>query len=196
MSDADNLIKETEQVAAALDGGTAQVAAGTTWLWTHRAMAGRGSVSAAAAVRWNTSVVVAEANNGGMMVQSVLNAADLGLFVRLVHASKGKSARAEPIALKFETGKAYFAGEFPELEAELDRVLDREGVRHGQRAGMREADRARAGVGRGAELRPAAAEHLGDGRELGVDLEPDDHLVGVAHAASSGFRSPHRVAPS
>lgn len=74
---------------------------------------------AAAAVRWNTSQVVAEANNGGAMVESVLKAADFGLRVRLVHASKAKSARAEPIALKFETGKAFFAGEFPELEAEL-----------------------------------------------------------------------------
>jgi phage terminase large subunit-like protein len=74
---------------------------------------------AAAAARWNTAQVVAEANNGGAMVESVLRAADLGLKVRLVHASKGKSARAEPIALKFEAGKAFFAGEFPELEAEL-----------------------------------------------------------------------------
>ncbi|MFL6725337.1 MAG: DNA-packaging protein [Sphingomicrobium sp.] len=78
---------------------------------------------AAAAGRWKTCQVVAEANNGGAMVQSVLNAADLGLFVRLVHASKGKSARAEPIALKFETGKAFFAGEFPELEAELGGMI-------------------------------------------------------------------------
>lgn len=74
---------------------------------------------AAAAARWNTGLVVAEANNGGAMVESVLKAADLGLKVRLVHASKGKCARAEPIALKFEAGKAFFAGEFPELEAEL-----------------------------------------------------------------------------
>jgi phage terminase large subunit-like protein len=74
---------------------------------------------AAAAARWDTSVVVAEANNGGAMVESVLKAADYRLRVRLVHASRGKSARAEPIALKFEAGKAYFAGEFPELEAEL-----------------------------------------------------------------------------
>ena len=74
---------------------------------------------AAAAARWGTAQVVAEANNGGLMVQSVLQAADFGLYVRLVHASKGKSARAEPIALKFETGKALLAGEFPELEAEL-----------------------------------------------------------------------------
>ena len=53
------------------------------------------------------------------MVRSVLHAADLGLKVRLVHASKGKSARAEPVALRFEAGRAYFAGEFRELEDEL-----------------------------------------------------------------------------
>jgi len=74
---------------------------------------------AAAAARWGTVTVVAEANNGGAMVGSVLKAADFGLKVRLVHASRGKCTRAEPIALKFESGKAFFAGEFPELEAEL-----------------------------------------------------------------------------
>jgi phage terminase large subunit-like protein len=37
----------------------------------------------------------------------------------LVHASQGKSARAEPVALKFEAGQAFLAGDFPELEAEL-----------------------------------------------------------------------------
>jgi uncharacterized protein (TIGR02217 family) len=37
------------------------------------------------------------------MVESVLKAADFGLRVRLVHASRGKCARAEPVALKFET---------------------------------------------------------------------------------------------
>jgi phage terminase large subunit-like protein len=74
---------------------------------------------AAAAARWDTAIVVAEANNGGAMVGSVLRAADFGLKVRLVHASKGKSARAEPIALRFEAGRAFFAGRFPELEDEL-----------------------------------------------------------------------------
>lgn len=74
---------------------------------------------AAAAARWNAGLVVAEANNGGAMVESVLRAADYGLKVRLVHASKGKVARAEPIALMFENGRARFAGHFPALEAEL-----------------------------------------------------------------------------
>ena len=74
---------------------------------------------AAAAARWKAGTVVAEANNGGAMVASVLRAADSGLKVRLVHASRGKCARAEPIALRFEAGKAFFAGEFPELEDQL-----------------------------------------------------------------------------
>jgi phage terminase large subunit-like protein len=37
----------------------------------------------------------------------------------MVSASRGKSARAEPIAALFESGKAKFAGSFPELEDEL-----------------------------------------------------------------------------
>jgi phage terminase large subunit-like protein len=78
---------------------------------------------AAAAARWGTAQVIAEANNGGAMVASVLKAADFALKVRLVHASRGKSARAEPIALKFETGKAFFAGEFPALETELGGMI-------------------------------------------------------------------------
>ncbi len=41
------------------------------------------------------------------------------LPVTLVHASDGKSARAEPVAVLLESGKAKFAGRFPELEDEL-----------------------------------------------------------------------------
>ena len=88
-----------------------------------RSPEGWASRVAAAADRWDTGLVVAEANNGGAMVESVLKAADFGLKVRLVHATRGKSARAEPIAFKFETGRAFFAGEFPELEAELGGMI-------------------------------------------------------------------------
>jgi len=41
------------------------------------------------------------------------------LPVKLVHASHGKSARAEPVAALFESGRAKLAGRFPELEDEL-----------------------------------------------------------------------------
>jgi phage terminase large subunit-like protein len=74
---------------------------------------------ARAAVEWNASHVVAEANQGGVMVKSVLNAADPMLRVKLVHATRVESARAEPIAIRFERSQAYLAGSFPELEAEL-----------------------------------------------------------------------------
>jgi phage terminase large subunit-like protein len=74
---------------------------------------------AAAAARWRASSVVAEANNGGAMVESVLKAADCPVKVKLVHASKGKVARAEPVALRFEAGKAFLAGSFPNLEDQM-----------------------------------------------------------------------------
>ena len=77
---------------------------------------------AAAVTRWGADIVVAEANNGGAMVGSVLKAAEVGVRVHLVHASKGKAARAEPIALRFENCRAFFAGNFPKLEDELSRL--------------------------------------------------------------------------
>jgi phage terminase large subunit-like protein len=63
--------------------------------------------------------VVAEKNQGGDMIASVLRAVDADLPVRLVAATRSKAARAEPIALRFETGRARLAGSFPELEDQL-----------------------------------------------------------------------------
>lgn len=77
------------------------------------------SAVAVAAAEWGASHVVAEANQGGAMVKSVLQAADRQLRVKLVHASRSKVARAEPVAIRFEKGQAFLAGMFPELEAEL-----------------------------------------------------------------------------
>jgi len=74
---------------------------------------------AACAARHGADRVVAEKNQGGDMVASVLWAADAGLPLRLVHASRGKSARAEPVALLYERGKVKHAGAFPALEDEL-----------------------------------------------------------------------------
>ena len=74
---------------------------------------------AAAAEAHGADRVIAEANQGGEMVDSVLRAADCGLPVRLVHARRGKAARAEPVAALFENGRAKFAGAFAELEDQL-----------------------------------------------------------------------------
>jgi phage terminase large subunit-like protein len=53
------------------------------------------------------------------MVGSVLRAADAALPVTLVHASRGKSARAEPVVALYERGRAFHVGAFPALEDEL-----------------------------------------------------------------------------
>ncbi|MCW1401212.1 terminase family protein [Novosphingobium sp. MW5] len=76
-----------------------------------------------AARQWQADRVVAEANQGGAMVESVLRAAEIALPLRLVHASRGKSARAEPVAALYEAGRVRHAGTFPALEDELCGLL-------------------------------------------------------------------------
>ena len=78
---------------------------------------------AEAARVWQADRVVAEANNGGEMVRSVLRAAEISLPVSLAHASRGKTARAEPVAALYETGRVRHCGEFPLLEDELCGIL-------------------------------------------------------------------------
>lgn len=63
--------------------------------------------------------IVAEANFGGEMVESTLRAVDRTAPVRMVHASRGKRQRAEPVAALFEKGRCHLVGPFPELEDEL-----------------------------------------------------------------------------
>ena len=77
----------------------------------------------AAAERHDADRVIAEANNGGAMVESVLRAACATLPVKLVHASRGKVARAEPVAVLYETGRVGHVGAFPALEDEMAGLL-------------------------------------------------------------------------
>lgn len=74
---------------------------------------------AACAARHHADRVIAEKNQGGRMVQSVLLAADASLPLKLVHASDGKVARAEPVALLYERGIVSHVGAMPDLEREL-----------------------------------------------------------------------------
>lgn len=76
-----------------------------------------------AAREWNADRVVAEANQGGAMVESVLRAADQALPVKLVHASRGKVARAEPVAALYAAGRVRHAGMFARLEDQLCGML-------------------------------------------------------------------------
>ncbi len=74
---------------------------------------------ASVAMAWKADRVVAEANQGGSMVESVLRAADCQMPIRLVHASRGKVARAEPVAALYETGRVRHVGLFARLEDQL-----------------------------------------------------------------------------
>jgi phage terminase large subunit-like protein len=74
---------------------------------------------AACAARHGADRVVAEKNQGGEMVANTLRAADAGLPLQLVHASRGKAARAEPVSLLYEAGKAFHIGAWRALEDEL-----------------------------------------------------------------------------
>ena len=78
---------------------------------------------AACAARHEADRVVAERNQGGDMVRSVLAAADVTLPVKLVHASRGKVERAEPVAAAYARGTVRHAGAFPALEDELCGLL-------------------------------------------------------------------------
>ena len=74
---------------------------------------------ARAAAAWGADRVVAEVNQGGAMVTSVLRAASISLPVRQVRATRGKVARAEPVAALYEAGRVRHAGLFPALEDQL-----------------------------------------------------------------------------
>jgi phage terminase large subunit-like protein len=67
--------------------------------------------------------VVAEVNQGGAMVEQILREVDPALSFRAVHATRGKRARAEPVAALYEQGRVRHAGVFPELEDEMCSVL-------------------------------------------------------------------------
>ena len=79
-----------------------------------------------AAKAWAADRVVAEANQGGAMVASVLRAAEISLPLKLVHASRGKVARAEPVAALYEAGRVRHAGIFPQLERSEERRVGKE----------------------------------------------------------------------
>jgi phage terminase large subunit-like protein len=73
--------------------------------------------------------IVAEANFGGDMVTHTIRTAAEAMArqglptrsvpVEVVHASRGKRLRAEPIAALFEQGRISVAGSFPELESQM-----------------------------------------------------------------------------
>jgi hypothetical protein len=69
--------------------------------------------------RHQANKIVAEKNNGGEMVLSVIKQIDKRVPVDLVWASRGKATRAEPISAIAEQGRDHHVGVFTKLEDEL-----------------------------------------------------------------------------
>jgi hypothetical protein len=63
--------------------------------------------------------IIAEANQGGEMVALTIAQVDSNVPVELVHASRGKQTRAEPIAARYEQGRIHHVGKFEALEDEM-----------------------------------------------------------------------------
>lgn len=78
---------------------------------------------AATAVRlyrkWEADKIIAEKNNGGEMVGSVIKSVDRSVPFNLVHASRGKHVRAEPISALYEQGRVHHVGRFDKLEDQM-----------------------------------------------------------------------------
>lgn len=63
--------------------------------------------------------IVAEANQGGALITSIINTRAPHLSVHLVHATKGKIKRVEPVVVAMQQGRIKLAGDFPDLEDQL-----------------------------------------------------------------------------
>lgn len=80
---------------------------------------GWASVAIGAMDRWGGDRIVAEVNNGGDLVESVLRAVDRTVPYRKVTASRGKRVRAEPVAAMYEQGRVHHVAGLEELEAQM-----------------------------------------------------------------------------
>ena len=76
----------------------------------------------AAMARWGAERLVAEVNQGGEMVAEVIRQVDPLVPLRQVRATRGKIARAEPVAALYEQGRVRHLPGLAELEAQMTRM--------------------------------------------------------------------------
>lgn len=108
---------ETGIVAAGIDDN------GHTYILEDRSRRGSPHDWASDAVatyhRLRADRIVAEANQGGDMIRHTIDTIERNIPVRLVHASRGKRIRAEPVVALYEQGRVHHVGSFPDLEDQM-----------------------------------------------------------------------------
>lgn len=77
------------------------------------------NVASQAYKNWDADCIVAEKNQGGEIVESVLRSQNSTSRIKLVSATKGKYVRAEPIYSLYEQSKIFHVGMFPILETQM-----------------------------------------------------------------------------
>jgi len=78
-----------------------------------------GRAAVAAYHKFSADRIVAESNQGGEMVSHTLRTVDENVPIKLVHASKGKATRAEPISALYEQGRVHHHGFHASLEDQM-----------------------------------------------------------------------------
>lgn len=63
--------------------------------------------------------IIAEVNNGGDMVETIIRTKAPLIPILKVHASRGKHVRAEPVSALYEQGRVHHVGVFRELEDQM-----------------------------------------------------------------------------
>jgi len=77
------------------------------------------NIAATAYNKYYCDCIVAEVNQGGDMIASVIGNVSKDIPVRKVRASKGKHIRFEPVGMLYEQGKVHHVGSFPDLEDQI-----------------------------------------------------------------------------
>lgn len=124
--------RETSDEMGLIAGGCS--AHGHGYVLRDASMRGTPATCARQAIRLydalQADVIVAEVNNGGEWIETVIQFVAAEMYrqgerttrtvsYKMVHASRGKQTRAEPIAAEYEHHRIHHVGVFPELEQEM-----------------------------------------------------------------------------
>lgn len=84
---------------------------GSPTAWANKAVSAYNEMQA--------NYIVAEVNNGGDLVRTLIRGIQNNIPYRPVHASRGKQTRAEPVSLLYEQGRVHHVGSMPYLEDQM-----------------------------------------------------------------------------